>query len=73
MHGGSVTSPTTSPQETFCQHIVATAIAHQDKVAMTLIEPHGKETVTFGSMLAQVRSIAYRLTQESIGLVNESR
>jgi long-chain acyl-CoA synthetase len=58
--------PTTSQQETFCQHVVATAIAHQDKVAMTLIEPHGKETVTFGSMLAQVRSIAYRLAREGI-------
>src|SRR5687768_9713327 len=57
---------TTSQQETFCQHVVATAIAHQDQVAMTLIEPHGKETVTFGSMLAQVRSIAYRLTREGI-------
>jgi long-chain acyl-CoA synthetase len=30
------------------------------------IEPEGKETVTFGSMLAQIRSIAYRLTQEKI-------
>ena len=33
---------------------------------MTLIEPHGKETMTFGSMLAQVRSIAYRLAQEGV-------
>ena len=33
---------------------------------MTLIEPHGKETMTFGSMLAQVRSIAYRLSEEGV-------
>ncbi len=33
---------------------------------MTVIEPEGKETMTFGSMLAQVRSIAYRLAEEGI-------
>lgn len=57
---------TTSQHETFCQHVVATAIAHHDKVAMTLIEPHGKETMTFGAMLDQVRSIAYRLSEEGV-------
>ncbi len=31
-----------------------------------VIEPEGNEAITFGSMLAQVRSIAYRLTQEKI-------
>ena len=31
-----------------------------------LIEPKGRETVTFGSMLAQIRSIAYRLSHEQI-------
>ena len=53
-------------QKTFCQHVIATANAHHDNVAMTLIEPDGRETMTFGSMLAQVRSIAYRLTQEGV-------
>ena len=33
---------------------------------MTLIEPHGKESTTFGSMLAQIRSIAYRLGEEGV-------
>ena len=33
---------------------------------MMLIRPEGKETITFGAMLAQVRSIAYRLSQERI-------
>ena len=58
---------TTSPQETFCERVIASANAHHDKIAMTLIEPDSRETVTFGSMLAQVRSIAFRLTQENIG------
>lgn len=31
-----------------------------------VIEPQGKDTITFGSMLAQIRSIAYRLGQENI-------
>ena len=56
----------TSLPKTFCQHVIATAEAHQNNVAMTLIEPHGKETTTFGSMLAQVRSIAYRLSEEGV-------
>lgn len=56
----------TPPQKTFCQHVIATANAHQNNVAMTLIEPHGKETTTFGSMLAQIRSIAYRLGEEGV-------
>lgn len=33
---------------------------------MMLIEPEGKSTTTFGSMLAQIRGIAYRLSQEKI-------
>jgi long-chain acyl-CoA synthetase len=59
---------TRSPEEgTFCQRIVASASTRPDKVAMMVIEPEGKETITFGSMLAQIRSIAYRLSQENIG------
>lgn len=53
--------------ETFCQRVVAAAGIRPDKVAMTLIEPDGQETITFGSMLSQLRSIAYRLTQENVG------
>lgn len=33
---------------------------------MVLIGPNGSETVTFGSMLEQIRSLAYRLSQEKI-------
>jgi long-chain acyl-CoA synthetase len=59
---------TVSQQETFCRRVVASALAHQDHVAMTLIEPHGKESTTFGEMLAQIRSLAYRLGREGVAL-----
>jgi long-chain acyl-CoA synthetase len=52
--------------ETFCQRVVAAASIRLDKTAMTVIEADGQETVTFGSMLAQLRSIAYRIAQEGI-------
>jgi long-chain acyl-CoA synthetase len=56
-----------TPQlETFCQSLIAAAGSRPDKVAMMVIEPEGTDTITFGSMLAQVRSIAYRLSQEKI-------
>jgi long-chain acyl-CoA synthetase len=48
--------------------VIATANAHHNNVAMTLIEPHGKESTTFGSMLAQIRSVAYRLSIEDVAL-----
>jgi long-chain acyl-CoA synthetase len=56
----------TTDKQTFCQRVVAAASIRPDKVAMMLIEPKGRETVTFGSMLAQIRSIAYRLSHEQI-------
>ncbi|HEX6044522.1 MAG TPA: AMP-binding protein [Pyrinomonadaceae bacterium] len=52
--------------ETFCERLVNTALSCGDRVAMTVIGPGGKETVTFGSMLAQIRSVAYRLIGEKI-------
>lgn len=52
--------------ETFCERLIAAARVRSDKVAMTLIGPDGTESITFGSMLAQIRSIAYRLSQEKI-------
>ena len=52
--------------ETFCERLVEAASIRPDKVAMMVIGPEGKDTVTFGSMLAQIRSIAYRLIQEKI-------
>jgi len=50
----------------FCQRVAEAASVRPDKVAMMLIEPKGIETITFGSMLAQILSIAYRLGQEQI-------
>ena len=57
---------TPAQSETFCQRLVEAASIRPDKVAMMVIGSDGKETVTFGSMLAQIRSIAYRLVQEKI-------
>lgn len=51
--------------DTFCKQIVSTAETFSDKVAMTLLGKDAEET-TFGEMLSQIRSIAYRLTQEGI-------
>lgn len=56
----------TLTQQNFCQRVVEAASIRPDKVAMTLIDAKVPETVTFGGMLAQIRSIAYRLTQEHI-------
>lgn len=51
--------------DTFCKQIVSTAETFSDKVAMTLLGRDAEET-TFGEMLSQIRSIAFRLTQEGI-------
>ena len=53
-------------KQSFCQRVVEAAGIRPDKVAMMVIDRQEPETVTFGSMLSQVRSIAYRLTQEQI-------
>ncbi len=52
--------------ETFCQRVVEAASTRPDKIAMTLVEPDGQENITFGAMLGQLRSIAYRLSQEGV-------
>jgi long-chain acyl-CoA synthetase len=52
--------------ETFCERLIAAASARPDKVAMMVIGPQGVETTTFGSMLAQIRSLSFRLSQEQI-------
>jgi len=53
-------------EQSFCQRVVEAASIRNDKVAMMMIEAKGTETITFGSMLSQIRSIAYRLGQEKI-------
>jgi len=52
--------------QTFCERFVAAASARPASRAMTVLGPQGVENTTFGEMLAQVRSLAYRLTQEQI-------
>src|SRR5207253_1893854 len=52
--------------QTFCERFVAAASARPASRAMTVLGPHGAENTTFGEMLAQIRSLAYRLTQEQI-------
>ena len=53
-------------EQSFRQRVVEAASIRPDKVAMMVINGKEPETITFGSMLAQMRSIAYRLTQEDI-------
>ena len=53
-------------QPSFCQRVVDAASIRTDKVAMMVIEAERKQTITFGAMLAQIRSIAYRLSQERV-------
>jgi long-chain acyl-CoA synthetase len=53
-------------QETFCQRLIDAAEQRPDQVAMTLLGPVTPETTTFGSMLSQIRSLAYRLSLEQI-------
>ena len=55
-----------SPHRSFCQRVIDAASVHSDKVAMVMIGPNGAEAITFGSMLSQIRSIAYRLSREQV-------
>jgi acyl-coenzyme A synthetase/AMP-(fatty) acid ligase len=50
----------------FCQKLIEAADARPDKVAMSMFGPDGSETTTFGEMLTEARSLAYRLGQERI-------
>ena len=54
--------------ETFCERFVRATSQRSDKLAMMLLRPDGAETTTFGTMLSQVRSLAYRLGLEGIAL-----
>src|SRR2546426_8686233 len=53
-------------QPTFCQRLIDAANQRPDEVAMTLLGSGKAETTTFGSMLSQIRSLAYRLKLERI-------
>jgi long-chain acyl-CoA synthetase len=51
---------------TFCEQLIASATARPGKIAMTRLGATGNESTTFGSMLDQIRSIAWRLEKEGI-------
>ncbi len=51
---------------TFCEQLIASATARPGKIAMTRLGATGSESTTFGSMLDQIRSIAWRLEKEGI-------
>jgi long-chain acyl-CoA synthetase len=53
--------------QTFCARLVESANIRKNRIAMTALGPAGAENTTFGEMLANIRSIAYRLSQEHIG------
>ena len=54
-------------RSTFCERLIESATNHRNRVAMTSLDPGGAQDVTYGEMLAQVRSIAYRLSVERVG------
>lgn len=51
---------------TFCERVIVAAQARLDKTAMVAPTETGVATITFGAMLAQIRSLAFRLSQEQI-------
>lgn len=51
---------------TFCERVIAAAEARPQKTAMIAPTETGVVKITFAEMLAQIRSLAYRLTQEQI-------
>jgi long-chain acyl-CoA synthetase len=53
-------------QPTFCQRLIDAANQRPTQVAMMLLGAGRSETTTFGSMLSQIRSLAYRLSLEQI-------
>jgi long-chain acyl-CoA synthetase len=54
--------------QNFCQRFVTATSIRPHKVAMTMLTASGAANVTFESMLEQIRSIAYRLTQENLSV-----
>lgn len=51
---------------TFCERFVASCEKHSEKVGMRIVGDKEAD-VTFGELMSQVRSIAYRFSQENIG------
>ena len=53
--------------DTFCRKLIEAAEKRPDKTAIVMIGQHGAETTSYRTMLARIRSIAFRLSQEQIG------
>lgn len=51
--------------KTFCRRLIDSCEQRSQKVAMRVVNDES-ETQTFGEMLRQIRSVAYRLTQENV-------
>lgn len=49
----------------FCQRLIESCEKHSDRLAMQVVGDDS-ETYTFGEMLKQIRSVAYRLKQENV-------
>ena len=60
-----ISDRTLQMQKTFCGRLVAAAEQRPDKIAMTLLGAQRCDT-TFGDMLSQIKSIAFRLIQEQV-------
>ncbi len=54
-------------KDSFIQLIIDSSEAHRDKTAMQIVGEEADGKYTFGEMIDQVRSIAYRLEREGIG------
>ena len=53
-------------EKSFCQLIIDAAESHRDKIAMRIVGEETDGKYTYGEMLDQVRSIAFRLEKEGI-------
>lgn len=53
-------------ENSFCQLIINAAESHLDKIAMRIVGEENEGKYTYGEMLDQVRSIAFRLEKENI-------
>ncbi len=53
-------------ENSFCQLIINAAESHREKIAMRIVGEESNGKYTYGEMLDQVRSIAFRLEKEGI-------
>ena len=66
--GGDFYKLNSQMQKSFCGRLIESAEQRPEKTAMVLLGAEGCQSTTFGSMLSQIRSIAFRLNTEKVGL-----